>query len=242
MRGLVGRRSGCAISLGTATATRPQSFPHGCLVPGCPGAGGRSHAAATLRASLRLQDELHLLRDSLGAVDSHYESILDHLQHELGASRGKIAASSATLTGYDRQVDVLYRRTGRVFPQPGPRAGESFWSRRPPRFCAGLWRSPRGVTLEFVSDRTTNILQEAVRMLLDETGQDSHSRTRHRPVHAEDSCPCTGQTLSTAAPSTTSKPPSEPWTATPPFDQQRAAHRPDRLRRRPRNPGPAREP
>ena len=66
--------------------------------------------------SLRLQDELHLLRDSLGAVDSHYESILDHLQHELGASNGKIAASSATLTGYDRQVDVLYSRQARVFP------------------------------------------------------------------------------------------------------------------------------
>ena len=49
--------------------------------------------------SLRLQDELHLLRDSLGAVDSHYESILDYLQHELGAPTAKIAASSATLTG-----------------------------------------------------------------------------------------------------------------------------------------------
>jgi hypothetical protein len=112
---------------------------------------------------------LHLLRDSLGAVDSHYESILDHLQDQLGAPQSKIAASSATLTGYERQVDVLYRRKARVFPQPGPRSGESFWTRQTAsvlrRFVA---IAPRGVTLEFVSDRTTNLLQENVRMLLDE--------------------------------------------------------------------------
>jgi hypothetical protein len=137
--------------------------------------------------SLRLQDELHLLRDSLGAVDSHYESILDHLQHELGASNGKIAASSATLTGYDRQVDVLYSRQARVFPQPGPRAGESFWSKPTTsvlrRFVA---IAPRGVTLEFVSDRTTNILQESVRLLLHENERKKVLQDAGiDPVHAD---------------------------------------------------------
>lgn len=124
-------------------------------------------AAERYAPSIRLQDELHLLRDSLGAVDSHYESLLDYLQNELGGSRAKIAASSATLTGYDRQASVLYRRHGRVFPQPGPRAAESFWTRptssRLRRFVAV---APRGVTLEFVSDRTINIIQESVRKLL----------------------------------------------------------------------------
>jgi hypothetical protein len=78
------------------------------------------------------------------------------------------------LTGYDRQVEVLYRRQARVFPQPGPRAGESFWTRRSQalmrRFVAV---APRGVTMEFVSDRTINILQEAVRMLLDDDDRQS---------------------------------------------------------------------
>jgi hypothetical protein len=176
MRGLVGPPLGLCDQPGHGYCYAPRkSFPHGCLVPECPGARrSLPMAAARYAPSLRLQDELHLLRDSLGAVDSHYESILDDLQRELGASRGKIAASSATLTGYDRQVSVLYRRQARVFPQPGPRAGESFWTRPSQavlrRFVAV---APRGVTLEFVSDRTTNILQEHVRLLLDQDHRDT---------------------------------------------------------------------
>jgi hypothetical protein len=170
MRGLIGPPLGICDQPGHGYCYAPRSsFPHGCLVPDCPGTRRELPMPRERYApSLRLQDELHLLRDSLGAVDSHYESILDHLQRELGAPKAKIAASSATLTGYERQVAVLYRRGARVFPQPGPTAGESFWSRATPallrRFVA---ITPRGVTLEFVSDRTTNILQESVRMLLD---------------------------------------------------------------------------
>ena len=87
-----------------------------------------------------------------------------------GGPMAKIVASSATLTGYERQVDVLYRRTGRVFPQPGPRSGESFWSVETGsvlrRFVAV---APRGVTLEHVTDRTVDILQQCVRRLIDDT-------------------------------------------------------------------------
>lgn len=171
MRGLIGPPLGICNQPGHGYCYAPRkAFPHGCLVPGCPGARRELPMPRERYApSLRLQDELHLLRDSLGAVDSHYESMLDDLQHHLGAPRAKIAASSATLTGYERQVDVLYRRRARVFPQPGPRAGESFWTRPTQsvlrRFVAV---APRGVTLEFVSDRTTNILQESVRTLLDD--------------------------------------------------------------------------
>ncbi len=170
MRGLIGPPLGICDQPGHGYCYAPRkAFPHGCLVPDCPGSRRSLPMAGERYApSIRLQDELHLLRDSLGAVDSHYESLLDHLQSELGAHRAKIAASSATLTGYDRQALVLYGRYGRVFPQPGPWAGESFWARptssRLRRFVA---IAPRGVTLEFVSDRTVNILQESVRKLLD---------------------------------------------------------------------------
>jgi hypothetical protein len=170
MRGLVGAPLGICDQEGHGYCYAPRrDFPHGCLVPDCPGSRRNLPMAADRYApSIRLQDELHLLRDSLGAVDSHYESLLDHLQDELGAPRAKITASSATLTGYGRQSSVLYHRHGRVFPQPGPRSGESFWTRpttsRLRRFVA---IAPRGVTLEFVSDRTVNIIQESVRKLLD---------------------------------------------------------------------------
>jgi hypothetical protein len=189
MRGLTGAPLGMCDQPGHGYCYAPRkSFPHGCLVPDCPGTRvALPMPAGRFPPSLRLQDELHLLRDSLGAVDSHYESLLDHLQRELGAPRPKIAASSATLTGYERQVDVLYQRTGRVFPQPGPRAGESFWSRPTSavlrRFVAV---APRGVTLEFVSDRTANIMQESVRKLLSaETRQDVLDGAGIAPEHAE---------------------------------------------------------
>lgn len=171
MRGLVGPPSGLCSEEGHGyTYAVRAKRPHGCLVPDCHGTRRTLPMRPDLYAPrLRLQDELHLLRDSLGAVDSHYESLLDHLQTELGAPQAKVVASSATLSGHDRQVRELYRRRGRVFPLQGPRADESFWSGRTAaplrRFVAV---APRGVTLEHVSDRTINILQKAVRRLQSE--------------------------------------------------------------------------
>lgn len=171
MRGLVGPPLGLCTEPGHGYTYAPRAkTPNGCSVPDC--TGGRKDLPmerGRYAPTLRLQDELHLLRDSLGAVDSHYESLLDHLQEELGGPKAKIIASSATLTGYERQVDVLYQRTGRVFPQPGPRSGESFWSTETGsvlrRFVAV---APRGVTLEHVTDRTIDILQQCVRRLTDD--------------------------------------------------------------------------
>ncbi|WP_238015566.1 helicase-related protein [Dactylosporangium sp. AC04546] len=171
MRGLVGPpRKVCSVEWHGFTYAERSKAPNGCLVPDCQGTVKPlpiEMDAKRFAPSLRLQDELHLLRDSLGAVDSHYESLLDHLQLELCGTRAKIVASSATLTGYDRQVDVLYQRTGRVFPQPGPRAGESFWTApttKPLRRFVAV--APRGVTLEHVSDRTLDALQRCVRELV----------------------------------------------------------------------------
>ena len=168
MRGLVGAPLGlCSEDMHGYTYATRSKRPTGCLVPDCP--GRREHlpmAAERFAPRLRLQDELHLLRDSLGAVDSHYESLLDHIQTQLGSPRAKVVASSATLTGHDRQVDVLYQRQGRVFPLQGPTAAESFWTRQsnaPLRRYVAV--APRGVTLEHVSDRTVNVLQTAIRRL-----------------------------------------------------------------------------
>lgn len=152
---------------GYCYATR-SAKPSGCLVPGCSEPRGPLPMQPERYAPrYRLQDELHLLRDSLGAVDSHYESLFDHLQHELSGTRAKVVASSATLSGFRRQIDVLYRREARVFPQPGPSVDESFWSQptsTPARRYVAV--APRGVTLEFVSDRALSTLQQCVRDLV----------------------------------------------------------------------------
>ncbi|WP_018215137.1 helicase-related protein [Salinispora vitiensis] len=171
MRGLVGPpQKVCSVDWHGFTYASRSKAPNGCLVPDCQGTlRSLPMPADRFAPSLRLQDELHLLRDSLGAVDSHYESLLDHLQQELSGSQAKIVASSATLIGYDRQVEVLYRREGRVFPQPGPRSGESFWTlRRSEKLRRFVAVAPRGVTVEHVSDRTLDALQRSVRRLADE--------------------------------------------------------------------------
>lgn len=152
---------------GFTYATR--SGTHGCLFPGCtahPIALGqpRDRFAPTVR----MQDELHLLRDSLGSVDAHYEALLDHLQR-LGGSAPKIIASSATLAGHREQVAALYRREGRTFPLPGPYAGRSFWSRDSnalARRYVGL--APRGVTLEYANDQLVETMQLLVRRANDD--------------------------------------------------------------------------
>lgn len=172
MRGLVGAPRGKCTKEGHGyTYGRRSSFPNGCLVPDC--RGGEPVALPmedTLYApSFRLQDELHLLRDSLGAVDAHYECAMDGIQQELTGSRPKILASSATLSGYAKQIEVLYRRTARVFPQPPPVDGQGFWTADSDKLMRRyVALAPRRLTVEFVVDRLVVCLQRSVRRLINE--------------------------------------------------------------------------
>lgn len=173
MRGFYGAPAGKCSKAGHGYSYIGRSkTPNGCLVPGCEAPRtGLSMPIKRWAPRLRLQDELHLLRDSLGAVDSHYESLLDHLQREITGTRAKIVASSATLSGFQRQIDVLYQRDARVFPQPGPTVDESFWT-RPTTTAARRYVAvaPRGVTVEYVADRVLNMLQLCVRDLITDPG------------------------------------------------------------------------
>lgn len=168
MRGLVGPPRGLCSEAGHGyTYAIRTKRPNGCLVPGCMGhVQPLPMASERFGPTFRLQDELHLLKDSLGAVDSHYEALYDALQMQLGGGTPKILASSATLEGYQRQVEILYRRAARVFPVPGPSIQEGFWSAESDslmrHYCA---IAPRGVTLEYTVDRLLSELQGCVRRL-----------------------------------------------------------------------------
>jgi hypothetical protein len=171
MRGLVASPLSRCSGEGHGYRYAPRSSnADGCLVPGCRYSARPLGQDKRLFAPiLRVQDELHLLRDSLGAVDSQYETILDHLQASGGAPPAKVIASSATLAGHAQQVQALYRRAGRTFPLPGPRTGRSFWSLASDdtmRRFVGL--GPRGQTLEYAADRIANVLQQNVRRMLSE--------------------------------------------------------------------------
>ncbi len=171
MRGFVGPPHGICSEEGHGYAYAPRSSrPNGCLVPGCRGSNRPLTMARDLFAPrFRLQDELHLLRDSLGAVDAHYEALLDELQEQLTGHRPKVLASSATLTGFQKQVDVIYKRKGRVFPLQGPSAVQGFWTSDTDdlarRFVAV---APRGVTVEYTVDRMVTVMQNEVRRLITE--------------------------------------------------------------------------
>lgn len=168
MRGFIGAPYGeCSVAGHGFTYAPRAARPNGCLVPGCRGEARPLQAdAKSFAPSFRLQDELHLLKDSLGAVDAHYEAILDALQENTSERRPKILASSATLTGYERQVDVLYRRQARVFPVPGPSPSDGFWiSDSDALMRRYVALAPRGVTLEFCIDRVLTVLQRSVRRL-----------------------------------------------------------------------------
>lgn len=168
MRGLVGAPWGLCSSHGHGYTYAPRAERlNGCLVPGCRGVRQPLPQRTSLyRSTFRLQDELHLIRDSLGAVDSHYESLVDHLETHLSGGRSSILASSATLTGCERQTRMLYRRESRIFPRQGPEARNSFWtgdSSTVLRRYVAL--APMGVTHEFAADRILTELQEAIREL-----------------------------------------------------------------------------
>ena len=170
MRGLYGTPSGrCSVRRHGFTYAPRHASPGGCLFPGCRAESAPLNQDSHLYApTIRMQDELHLLRDSLGAVDSHYEALLDTLQDHYG-SAPKIIASSATLAGHDEQVAALYQREGRTFPRPGPQAGRSFWSQDTEalaRRFAGL--APRGVTLEYATDQLTESLQRVIRRAVED--------------------------------------------------------------------------
>jgi hypothetical protein len=174
MRGFVSHPLGlCPVPGHGYTYAQRTSRPTGCLVPDCTAAPTPLAQAPELFApTFRLQDELHLLRDTLGAVDAHYESLFDQLQEESSGSTAKILASSATLTGYEHQTQTLFQRQGRVFPTPPPLAGNGFWTSDSDalarRFVA---LAPRGVTVEYAHDRTITELQRCVRALVESPGE-----------------------------------------------------------------------
>jgi hypothetical protein len=83
--------------------------------------------------ALIIQDEMHLLREELGAFDAHYEGLLVELQRD-GPSRlpSKILAASATIEQYEDQLRQIYGRRPRSFPTPGYERAQSFYMQEHP--------------------------------------------------------------------------------------------------------------
>lgn len=83
--------------------------------------------------ALTVQDEMHLLKEELGAFTGHYEGLIAELQE--GGPSGlptKILAASATIEQYQDQLRQVYGRRPRAFPAPGYERDRSFYTQKTP--------------------------------------------------------------------------------------------------------------
>lgn len=125
--------------------------------------------------SLEVVDELHMVREELGAFAGHYEGILAVVQRQLSAGqrrdgrgvRMKVVATTATITGEDRQCEHLFGLPSVVVPLPGPSLEGSFywWIDRsqPLRRFVGIL--PHRFTAELALVRMLQAFHEAIRRL-----------------------------------------------------------------------------
>lgn len=94
--------------------------------------------------SIVIQDEMHLLEESLGTFsglfDTTFETLLNGIDQSCGeglevarskkdrARMPKIIAATATVSDPDKQLSVLYQRKPVQFPHPGPDLYRSFYA------------------------------------------------------------------------------------------------------------------
>lgn len=85
--------------------------------------------------TLFIQDELHLVKESLGTFDSHYESFLKYYAEKLvpEPQRKKIryVGATATISMYEEHLNNLYHMNGRRFPceYPSMQNNRNFYSK-----------------------------------------------------------------------------------------------------------------
>lgn len=80
--------------------------------------------------TLMIQDEIHLIRESLGTFDSHYETLIQYLIGQLNSQKKKvkIIGATATISNYDKHIGNLYNKGARMFPAQSPYIGKNFYS------------------------------------------------------------------------------------------------------------------
>lgn len=85
--------------------------------------------------TLFIQDELHLVKESLGTFDSHYELFLkyyaENLVPELQRKKIRYVGATATISMYEEHLNNLYHMNGRRFPceYPSMQNNRNFYSK-----------------------------------------------------------------------------------------------------------------
>ena len=67
--------------------------------------------------TLIIQDEMHLIREGFGTIDSHFESLIENMKSEFSNGvKFKNIVMTATVTGAKTQIKHLYHKKTRIFP------------------------------------------------------------------------------------------------------------------------------
>lgn len=117
--------------------------------------------------ALLIQDELHLLKEELGALDGHYEGALIELARSFGrrlTDKPKVIAATATIESYERHINHLYIRQPRKYPSMGYIQGESFYATSTPEIDRRLYIGvlPHAKSQEEVIGRCLYLYQKEI--------------------------------------------------------------------------------
>ena len=83
----------------------------------CKKSGNSVNISFDTSPTLIIQDEMHLIKEGFGTIDSHFESLIEAMKSEFsGGSKFKNIVMTATVSGADKQIKHLYHKKTRVFP------------------------------------------------------------------------------------------------------------------------------
>lgn len=104
-----------------------------CLVDGCT-CDTSQYKRVSMKdpaPTLMVQDELHLIKESLGTYAAHYETLIEYfIKYLSGCNRGiKVIGATATISAYEEQAKHLYWKNAIRFPAASPYLDHDFYSK-----------------------------------------------------------------------------------------------------------------
>ena len=83
----------------------------------CQDAGKLLNVSFDTSPTIIIQDEMHLIKEGFGTIDSHFESLMEVMKSEFtGGSKFKNIVMTATVSGAEKQIKNLYHKDTRIFP------------------------------------------------------------------------------------------------------------------------------
>lgn len=97
-------------------------IPHNdaCDVKNCGAKGKKLNLDFATAPSLIIQDEMHLIKEGFGTINSHFESLMETLQKKICGYGFKNITMTATITGAKEQIENLYLKKVNLFPPNSP--------------------------------------------------------------------------------------------------------------------------